>query len=217
MIGCCNSIFSLELPKEVTEIENEAFNYCYCLNNVAFPPDIIFSDDILGRRGDFERNKYDLNQLFGSISEIIHELQHRFDELPIHSIVYYQSYNQGVLQHLIAAINSKSGQRGTLLIELDPTGNQQDCIGMTPLHILTCSSSHNLELYRLIIENYPTNLITKDRWGATPLLYAFWGAAPVEIIEVLLNSYHLLYPDYVFNWTMMVETMGALAHAKRKH
>jgi hypothetical protein len=79
---------------------------------------------------------------------------------------------------------------------------------MTPLHILACSSSHDLEIYRLIIENYPANLITEDRWGALPLLYAFWGAAPAEIIQFLLESYQSLYPTYEFNWTMMVETMG---------
>jgi hypothetical protein len=79
---------------------------------------------------------------------------------------------------------------------------------MTPLHILTCSSVHDLEVYRLIVKNYPTNLITEDRWGALPLLYAFWGAAPSEIIQFLLDSYKLLYPNHVFNWTMMVKTMG---------
>jgi hypothetical protein len=40
------------------------------------------------------------------------------------------------------------------------------------------------------------------------MLYAFWGAAPIEIIQFLLDSYRSLYPGYVFNWTMMVETMG---------
>jgi hypothetical protein len=79
---------------------------------------------------------------------------------------------------------------------------------MTPLHILACSSVHDLEIYRLIVEEYPTNLITEDRWGALPLLYAFWGAAPDEIIQFLLESYTSLYPRYVFNWTMMVKTMG---------
>jgi hypothetical protein len=125
-----------------------------------------------------------------------------------HKLVYYQSYNQGVLQDLIAAINMKLGQRRTLCSKLDPTGNQQDCLGMTPLHILTCSSVHDIEVYRLIVENYPANLITEDSWGALPLLYAFWGAAPAEIIQFLLVSYQSLYPDQVFNWTMMVKTMG---------
>jgi hypothetical protein len=44
--------------------------------------------------------------------------------------------------------------------------------------------------------------------GALPLLYAFWGAAPAEIIEFLLESHQSLYPGYEFNWTNMVETMG---------
>jgi hypothetical protein len=98
---------------------------------------------------------------------------------------------------------------------------------MTPLHILACSSVHNIEVYRIIVEKYPANLITEDRWGAPPLLYAFWGAAPAEIIEFLLNSYQCIYPGYVFNWTMMVETMGRcdtpkesienLLHVKQLH
>jgi hypothetical protein len=79
---------------------------------------------------------------------------------------------------------------------------------MTPLHILACSSVHDIEVYRVIVEKYPTNLITEDSWGALPLMYAIWGAAPAEVIEFLLGSYQTLYPGHEFNWTMMVETMG---------
>jgi hypothetical protein len=67
---------------------------------------------------------------------------------------------------------------------------------------------HNLDVYRLIVEKYPANLITEDRWGALPLLYAFWGAAPAQIIQFLLESYQALYPGHAINWTMMVETIG---------
>jgi hypothetical protein len=173
---------------------------------VAIPPNAVFGDAI------FIEEDYvvmtDLQRLFGSNARIIWELQHRFDGLPIHKLVYYQYYYQGVLERLLAAINLRSGQRRTLRSKLDPTGNQQDCLGMTPLHILTCSSVHDLEVYSVIVENYPANLITEDRWGALPLLYAFWGNAPAEIIEFLLESYQSLYPGYEFNWTMMVETMG---------
>jgi hypothetical protein len=208
----CKTIFSLELPEIVTEIGKYALLHCYCLRNVAFPPNAVFGDDIFIDEDDDYHNmmeiRTDLQLRFGSDLEIIRNLMHRFDELPIHRIVYYQSYHHGVLQILIAAINTRLGQRRTLRSKLDPTGNQQDCLGMTPLHILACSSVHNLEVYRLIVEKYPANLITKDRWGAVPLLYAFWGAAPAEIIQFLLESYHLYYPGYVFNWTMMVETMG---------
>ena len=154
-------------------------------------------------------NRADLQRLFGNSNAIIiRELQHRFDGLLIHKLVYYQTYYQGVLHRLIATINTRSCQRRALRVKLDPTGNQQDCLGMTPLHILTCSSVHDLELYRLIVEKYPTNLITEDRWGALPLLYAFWGSAPAEIIQFLLECYQSLYPKHVFNWTMMVKTIG---------
>jgi hypothetical protein len=159
MLWNCKSIFSLELPN-VTEIGWSAFEFCYCLRNVAFPLDAVFGDVIFidEEEEDDDDNEMelrtDLQLLFGSEAEIIRELMHRFDRLPIHSIVYYQSYNQGVLQILAAAIIMRSVQGRTLHSRLDPTGNQQDCLGMTPLHILTCSSVHNLELYRLIVENY---------------------------------------------------------------
>jgi len=203
----CKSMFSLEIPENVIRIRYYSFYYCHCLRNVAFPSgsavgDYIFFDDL-------NEVNTDLSELFGYSNEnITDELWHRFDGLPIHKLVYYQSYNQGVLQILIAAINMRSGEGQTLLSEMDPSGNQQDCLGMTPLHILTCSSVHDLEVYRLIVEKYPANLITEDRWGALPLLYAFWGAAPTEIIQFLLDSYQSLYPGHVFNWTMMLKTMG---------
>jgi hypothetical protein len=227
MNECC-SLFSLELPVTVTEIRSNAFSHCFCLRNVAIPPNAALADDIFINReqqeminqhleGKSEEHQFiikkfywtDLQRLFGGSEErIVRELRHRFDELPVHSEVYYQSYHEGVLQILIQATNSRSCQCRTLRSKLDPTGNQQDCLGMTPLHILACSSSSDLDLYRVIVEKYPTNLITEDRWGALPLLYVFWGDAPAEIIDFLLESYHALYPDYEFNWTSMVETMG---------
>jgi hypothetical protein len=211
ILAGCKSIFSAEIPYNVMEIGNNAFVNCHCLRNVAFPPNAVIGNDVIIRDDQYDEDDRlwtDLEELFEEKEIIVRELRHRFDELHVHSVVYYQSYHEKVLQRLLDAINMRSGQRQTLRSKLDPTGNQQDCLGMTPLHILACSSVHDLELYRVIVDNYPTNLITEDEWGALPLLYAFWGAAPVEIIEFLLNSYHSLYPNYVFNWTMMVETMG---------
>jgi hypothetical protein len=202
MLSNCRAMFSLELSENMREIKRWALAYCHCLRNVALPPNVMFFDEEYNQRTDLRR-------LFGnSNARIISELQHRFDGLPIHKLVYYQSYCDGVLQNVIAAINLRSGQSRTLRNKLDPTGNHQDCLGMTPLHILACSSVHDLELYCVIVEKYPTNLITEDRWGALPLLYAIWGAAPNEIIQFLLASYKSLYPGHVFNWTMMVETLG---------
>jgi hypothetical protein len=210
MIRGCTVLFSLEISEDLSEIGYINLAYCFSLRNVAISPNAIFIEE------DDEEIYTDLQKLFGSNARIIWELQHRFDRLPIHRIVYYHSYNQGVLQRLIDAIITRSCQHRSLRVKLDPTGNQQDCLGMTPLHILACSSVHDLELYRVIVDNYPANLITKDRWGGLPLLYAFWGDAPAEIIQFLLDSYQSLYPDYEINWTNMVETMGRTSTPKER-
>jgi hypothetical protein len=176
MLRRCKSIFSLKISGDLTEILDEAFGHCNCRRNVAFPPNAVFGDDIFFDDDDEEIHT-DLQILFGnSNGRIISALMmNRFDGLPIHRIVYYQSYNQGLLQILIAAINMRSGQRRTLRSKLNLTGNQQDCLGMTPLHILACSSVHDLELYRVIVDNYPTNLITEDRWGGRCLCCMHFG------------------------------------------
>jgi hypothetical protein len=211
MLFNCTTMFSLELSEHISEIKGWTFYRCYCLRNVAIPPNAVIGDDRIFVDEDMEANNdeiSDLLQLFGSEAAIIRELQHRFDGLPIHRLVYYLSYHQGVLQILLKALNTRSGQSRTLRSKLDPTGNQQDCLGMTPLHILACSSVQDIEVYHVTVENYPTNLITEDRWGVLPLLYAFWGDAPAEILRFLIQSYQSLYPNYVFNWTLMVKTMG---------
>jgi hypothetical protein len=146
MLSNCKSTFSVEISKDVTVIENYALYKCYCLRNVAIPLNAVIGDDIFIHEeeeedddddeiGDENELRTDLQLLFGSELEIIRELKHRFDGLPIHYSVYFQPYHQGALQRLITPGN-----------ELDQTGNQQDCLGMTPLHILACSSVHDLVL-----------------------------------------------------------------------
>ena len=69
MLGGCKSTFSLELPENVMEIESGAFAYCYCLRNVAFPPNAVFDDNIFIDEDDNKMT--DLQRLFGSNTRII--------------------------------------------------------------------------------------------------------------------------------------------------
>jgi len=117
-----------------------------------------------------------------------------FDGLPIHKMMYYQTYN-----------NLTSDQLNNAM---DSTGKQQDCLGMTPLHILACSTVQRIESYKVLIKKYSENLVIKDRWGALPIFYALWGDAPDEIIQFLVESYQSIYPNYVFDWSDMVEVLG---------
>ena len=56
--------------------------------------------------------------------------------------------------------------------ETNKSATTRDCLGMTPLMILACSSNHDLELYRLVVEAYPQTLIWRDEWDGFALLYA---------------------------------------------
>ena len=46
MLNGCRAMFSLELSGNVTEIEKYAFMNCFCLRNVAIPPNADVKDDI---------------------------------------------------------------------------------------------------------------------------------------------------------------------------
>jgi len=207
--GCLN-LYSVEISENVERIGDDFFTTCHKLRNVAIPLDVeidgdIFSDlfSMLGGEGT------DLYKQFGSEEGIVTGLKHRFDNLPIHKMIYYQSYTNVTADQLNNATAVRISSRRS---KLDPSGKQQDCLGMTPLHILACSTVQNIELYKVLITKYPETLITEDRWGAVPLLYAIWGSAPDEIVQFLVESYQSIHPNYEFDWTDMVQTIYRHAH-----
>jgi hypothetical protein len=90
MLSNCRAMFSLELSENMREIRNAALRYCHCLRNVALPPNTILGDDIFITEAELQTDLTDLQRLFGnSNARIIFALQHRFDRLPIHKLVYY--------------------------------------------------------------------------------------------------------------------------------
>ena len=198
----CDNVFSVELPESIVSISGEmAFHDCYSLRNIAIPmgADVIQSESRHSMGKTFGECVYpgrtDLNQVLGpDDGPIINALKHRFDNLPIHKIIYYQSYNDVSADQLISV--------------LDDSGKEQDCLGMTPLHILACSTVQNFKLYQVLVTNYPDSLITEDRWGALPLLYAIWGNAPRDVVQFLAESYQSIHPNYQLNWPKIVETLG---------
>ena len=57
----------MEIPEDVSEIGYNAFRYCYCLRNMAFPPDAVFGDEIFISEDDDELEMHtDLRLLFDS-------------------------------------------------------------------------------------------------------------------------------------------------------
>ena len=189
-------MFSLEVPEIIIQVEFNAFGCCHSLRNVA-----LASNTEVGVNAFVYCS--DLLHIFGTQQAIADALRNRFNRLPVHSKMYYISYYNPQMTAEDIRNLIKIGQNG----ELDSSGLQQDCLGMTPLHILACSTVQRLELYQLIVDKYPANLIVEDAWGAIPLMYAIWGDAPNEIVQFLVNSYQSLYPDHEFDWNDMVITL----------
>jgi hypothetical protein len=194
MLNNCTGLFSLELPENTIEVGDHACHNCHSLRNAALTSNIVVDNNAF-------QHCTDLLHIFGTYEAIVDALQNRFNRLPVHCKMYYISYYPEVLEEIRNIIMSENR-------ELDSTGFQQDCLGMTPLHILACSTVQLVELYQLMVDNFPGNLIVEDAWGATPLLYAIWGDAPNEIVEFLVNSYQSLYPNHEFDWNDMVITLG---------
>jgi hypothetical protein len=194
MLRYCRRIFSLELPEIIIHVIQYAFGSCYSLRNIALTSNTVVSIHAFSYCRDLLR-------IFGTDEAIVNALRNRFNGLPVHSKMYYISYYPVVLEEIRNIIMSENGH-------LDPTGLHQDCLGMTPLHILACSTVQCLELYQLMVDKYPNNLIVEDAWGALPLFYAIWGDAPSEIVELLVKSYQSLYPNHELDWNGMLITLG---------
>jgi hypothetical protein len=213
MFERCNCLVSIELSSHVRNINDETDGHADIntiqlnkLRNIALPPECTLSADMdmymLEICKDL-RVAFPNDEDRGSIS---HALKHRFDNLPIHKICYYQSYHdtEAVLGDLKREINPWTSKFPG---QLNLTGTQQDCLGMTPLHILACSTKQGVEIYRLLIGKYPEALVMKDKWGDIPLLYAFWCNVPEKMIELLVESYKTKHPDYEFDWRGMLQTL----------
>jgi len=205
--GYSKCLFSIEIPEGIRRIDFAALTSLGSLRNVAFPADSTIDEAALHICPDL-RVILGVEDERGVCSEgldVINPLKHRFDNLPLHKMIYYISYTNITAEQLNNATNIRISQRRS---KLDPSGNQQDCLGMTPLHILACSTVQQLGLYRVLVEKYPETLIKEDRWGALPIFYAIWGNSPDEIVQFLVESYQSLYPNHELNWSMMIETLG---------
>ena len=121
--------------------------------------------------------------------------------------MYYHSYHDAEknINDLKRAIHPWSTK--TRSGKVNDTGKRRDIVGMTPLHILACSTKHCSELFQLLVEKYPENLITTDDWGFTPLFYAFLCNAPSEVIGIFVESYKIKYPDHELKWGCMIHIL----------
>jgi hypothetical protein len=89
-------------------------------------------------------------------------------------------------------------------------GLQKDCLDMTPLHVLSASSTGDSDIlfYQYIVEKYPDAMITRDRWSKVPLAYALLGMAPLKIIHFLLATHKNLWQYIPFDFGVMIQRLA---------
>jgi len=197
----CRQLMSVELCEGMQTVHTDAFRQCPSLRNIAYP-----------QKTSQEAHKFgechDLLKLFGSQVEIEGVLNNRFGGLPIHQLCYHQPYlsdTESVIEQLKSMMIAPTIDGDTSECSID--NERVDCLGMTPLHILASSTKQDLPLYRSIVRYCPKSLVTEDKWGCIPVLYALWSNAPGEIIQFLIDSQKSAFPNVNVDFDTMVETL----------
>ena len=188
----CRNLISLEMPETVQSIDKTALFRCYDLRNIAIHVTTEIGDDSL-------QHCHDLYEVFPGTSDLIYALKHRFDDLPVHEICYYQSYYpiDTTIWNLRSEAPSSHGERESVC---------QDCFGMTPLHILALSTKQNMKLFEVLLQQSPKAiLVTKDLWGELPIYYACKVDASTEVIIFLFEAIKTEFPDEELDWNKIVD------------
>lgn len=179
----CRKLLSLELPKGLEMIDADGWSLgpnelaaspnfldCPSLVNVVIPPDQ--SAQFL-EPGQFllRPPEWKLHGIYDHLNDLIDKLQHRFDDLPIHRLCYYQSYYP--LSEVTEKIQKALKSANPLIAD---SCDRVDCLGMTPFHILALSQTTNVRLFQTLVMNLGDDRIrqmirTKDMVDGGPLLY----------------------------------------------
>jgi hypothetical protein len=124
----------------------------------------------------------ELRHVASNFDDLVSKLQHRFNELSVHRLCYYQSYYPltEALGNLRQAIDADKS-----------AGTKVDAFGMTPFHILALSQTPNLSLFQELLKVYKGAIIgAKDKFGSNPIDYLCLNHAPeaTTVIQSLLQT-----------------------------
>jgi hypothetical protein len=187
----CKSLLTINIPSTVTSISENAFSDCNFLRNVFISP-----SSTLGQV------KYEA--AFCSIADLgctFDMLRSRFDDLPIHRLCFHHAHQPLEYNNAYELLKEMVRYRRT-------NGAKVDCLGMTPLHVLACSGTHDLRLYRCLIDKFPRAMITKDRWGEPPLVYVLLSEPPMEIIHYFFEMHRLKWGKLPIDFGEMIKTLA---------
>ncbi len=202
----CISLLSINIPPSVLEIDEDAFKNCRLLRNVAISPETDLMEYI----------PFPNPRMFPALSEsLFYEViggSREWDCMPLHAFCFYHSrqeaqakeYNSNPLEWL-------DENEGWMVSE---DYSEVDGLGMTPLHILACSGTHDIRLYHRIFDVCPDALTVKDKWGETPLGYALLSGAPKDVLHFLLKMHKQTWGIFPFDFGKKIKHLALCKSAE---
>jgi hypothetical protein len=186
----CKNMLSIEVAEQgLQRIEAGAFKNCEDLRSIYIP-------DTVTHMG---ANVFDgctklKEALPGDDEKLLNTLRNRFQDLPIHRLTYFHSY-QDVDDNLDALTVGFSQEASGDA----PPGT--DAFGMTPLHLMALSSKPDLEVALYLVQRYSEYHVLEDRWGRLPVIYLCQSGPPnsVELVKkvarvvqpAIMETFHL--------------------------
>jgi hypothetical protein len=178
----CTQLISLELPEGLEMIDTDNPDYpeprniygCQSLVNLVIPSEQRFQQ--LDDDGDEIMQGLKLRHVARNFDDLASKLQHRFDDLPVHRLCYYQSYYP-VMEAMEKLRQSMDADPGA--------GPKVDSLGMTPFHILALSQTPNLSLFQALMKVYEVDIIrTRDKFGSSPIDYLCVNQTPASALVI---------------------------------
>ena len=176
----CLSLLSINIPASVLHIHADAFRNCPHLHNVAISPHyegVIYRDDHLPA--------VFLEELFPASYFQVAGRWNEYD-VSLHALCFFHTRQGAEAIQYNNPMKWMDEHTGELSLE---DYSEQDHLSMTPLHVLACSGTHDINLYRRIIDCCPDAMIATDNWGETPLEYVMLSAAPMDILHFFFNMH----------------------------
>jgi hypothetical protein len=194
----CISLLRIIIPSSTTSIGRNSFARCDLLRNVTIPSTSAITQEQLAS-----------SFLILHDTEIILDLiKGRFDDLSMHQLC--NNYNpapgtqaevQARCEAFIQAVNQHP------IHEFQ----RQDCLGMTPLHILLCSGiDYGMRVLECMIEKCPDAMLIQDKWGKVPLDYALLGKASIAIIDLLFATHSKRWESLPFDFGNMIQRLARM-------
>ena len=163
------SLLRMNVPRSFDSDSGMAlFRAGHFLSNISIAPDsTMFEDEYIQTFGEFYHSGCTLDRM-----------KARFKRLPLHEICfdYSNQHTEVTFEQVLKC-----------LAENVDALREKDCVGMTPLHIIACSTNHDVRLFQKLISNSHEALMDRDIFGRTALDYALLSDAPDEVFYLLFE------------------------------